>query len=140
MKLKIELVPMSAWFQNYRNKYPDKWKAQKQACYKAAGYRCEICNGKGPQWPVEAHEVWEWDEIHHIQKLIRLIALCPDCHEVKHFGLASSRGRSQEAMEHLMKVNRWDELTARQHIHYAFKQWQKRSRITWALDCSVLEE
>ena len=39
------------------------------------------------------HEVWDYDDARRVQRLVRLIALCPACHEVKHLGLAAKRGR-----------------------------------------------
>ena len=56
-----------------------------------AGDRCEICGARGRRWPVECHETWDYDDDRKIQRLQRLVALCPACHEVKHAGLASKR-------------------------------------------------
>jgi len=58
---------------------------------KKAENLCETCGGCGPQYPVECHEIWNYDDTRLIQKLDGLIALCPDCHEVKHIGLAGAR-------------------------------------------------
>ena len=59
MKLTIELVPQTAWYSNVRsNVTKSEWDVLRKACYKAAGYKCEVCSGKGPKHPVECHEMW----------------------------------------------------------------------------------
>lgn len=136
MKLKIELVPSSTWFTNLRSLLPRSvWDKYRKECYKNANYRCEICGGKGSKWPVECHEIWEYDDINHIQTLKGLIALCPACHEVKHFGLATIRGRDRIALSHLMKVNNIDRQEAINHIHEASQLHQERSR--WEYDIII---
>lgn len=49
----------------------------------------KVCGGRGEKWPVECHEMWQYDDKNHVQKLAGLIALCPDYHKVKHIGYAS---------------------------------------------------
>jgi hypothetical protein len=51
--------------------------------------------------------VWVYDHEAKIQRLERLVALCPACHEVKHAGLASKRGRLEAVIDHLADVNGW---------------------------------
>jgi hypothetical protein len=137
MKLEIELIPSSSFFSNVRSEVTqEKWDELRKDCYKKAFYKCEICGGKGNKWPVECHEVWEYKW--PVQKLIRLIALCPDCHMVKHFGLATLKGNRKRALNHLMKVNQWSENQAEKHITKAFKEWEKRSQKEWALDLSAI--
>src|ERR1044071_5919999 len=99
MKLTIELVPKTCWCSNLRDHLSkEEWDVVKKYTSKNAGYICEICSGKGDKWPVECHEIWLYDDKRKIQTLERTIALCPSCHEVKHFGLASINGRSEQAL------------------------------------------
>ncbi len=140
IKLTIELVPSSCWYSNVRSQVtPTEWDRLKRIASDAAGGRCEICKGRGPKWPVECHEVWDYNDKTLVQKLVRMTALCPACHEVKHIGLAGKRGRMQEATEHLMKVNEWDERTAQKYISKSFEIWARRSEEEWTLDISYLE-
>ena len=140
-RLTIELVPSTCFCKNVRSQVdPARWDRIRMAVYAAAGSKCEICGGRGTAHPVECHEVWEYDEVNYIQKLVRLIALCPACHEVKHFGLAQINGRATEALTHLCQVNGWSRDKARQHAIDAFKEWEDRSRHKWALDLSYLGE
>jgi nitrate/TMAO reductase-like tetraheme cytochrome c subunit len=94
----------------------------------------------GPKHPVECHEIWEYDDEKLIQKLVGMIALCPDCHMVKHIGLARLQGRSEKALKHLMKVNSLKKKDAQKYIADAFRTWADRSEKKWALDISCLKK
>jgi len=139
--LTIELVPESCWYSIVRsNVCKSEWDKLRKATYQAANYRCEICGGTGSKHPVECHEVWHYDDEHHIQKLERMIALCPACHEVKHMGLANVRGRGEIAREHLKKVNGWSMKQTNDYVRQCFQVWQERSQYEWKLDISYLKQ
>lgn len=139
--LTIELVPRTCWFKNVRSEVSaEDWNKLKKMTAQAAGNRCEICGGRGPRWPVEAHEVWHYDDRDHVQKLAGLVALCPDCHSVKHMGLTISRGREEQALRHLARVNGWSVEDARLYVEVAFEVWSQRSNHDWTLDISWLEQ
>ena len=53
---------------------------------------------------MEAHERWSYDEITYTQKLVRIIALCQQCHQTTHIGLAQIKGNGHEAKQHLKKI------------------------------------
>lgn len=138
-KLTVELVPSSCWYTNVRSNISKaEWDSLRRKIYKRAGYVCEICGGHGDHWPVECHEVWHFDEKNKVQKLIKLIALCPKCHHVKHFGLSQIHGREQEAYNHLSAVNGWTSSQAKKYIASCFEVWEKRSLIDWTLDITHL--
>ena len=133
-KLTIELIPRTSWFTNLRSIVSkNDWDIIRRKCYKNAGYKCEICSGKGNDWPVECHEVWKYDDIKHIQKLIRVIALCPNCHQVKHIGLAQIRGKLDEAMKHFCKINKIDDDEAIKRVNIAFEKYRERSSHEWKI-------
>ncbi len=138
--LEIELVPSTVWYSNLRSELTKaQWDHLRKNCYQQAGHVCEVCGGKGPKWPVECHEIWEFCDQHKTQTLQGLIALCPSCHEVKHMGLAGKRGRGNIARAHLAKVNGWTSAQSQDHIRKAFQVWEKRSRHDWELDISWVE-
>lgn len=140
VSLSVELVPSSCWFSNLRSSLTeDQWKDFKKLTYLRASYRCEICGGKGAQWPVEAHEVWQYDDNTNVQKLISLVALCPQCHQVKHFGFANMQGQGKEALRHLANINRWTEVQASAYVDEQFEIWSARSEKHWTTDLSALE-
>ncbi len=141
MKLTIELVPSTSWFSNLRSLLSAaEWDKIRKGCYKHANYKCEVCTEVGPAHQVECHETWEYDEKTGIQKLVGLIALCPNCHETKHIGLAGIKGRRNEAVAHFCKVNNCSTPDAEKYIEDAFSIWKKRSQQEWSLDISLLEE
>jgi hypothetical protein len=140
MLLTLDLVPSTTWYDNLRSRLrPAEWNRLRKATYAAAGNRCEVCGGRGRKWPVECHEIWQYDEDTRVQRLVGLVALCPACHEVKHFGRAQSVGRGDDAIAHLMRVNRWTEDQALDHIEDSFGVWQRRSMMSWTLDLSWLD-
>ena len=137
MLLEIELIPKTSFFNNVRSLVSEsEWDSIRMNCYKAAKFKCEICDGVGPKWPVECHEAWEYKK--GTQRLIRLIALCPSCHEVKHLGLARFKGRYEEAIKHLQKVNKISYREAIEAEDDAFSTWRRRNKTNWKLDISFL--
>lgn len=143
--LTIELVPSTSWGDNLRSRLTKaQWDKLRRKCYQMAGYRCEICGdvglNQGVNWPVECHEVWHYDDEKHVQKLVRLISLCPNCHLSKHIGFAQLKGKEDAAYFHMQKVNGWTKAQVLAHIRESFNVWQKRSEHPWDLDLSVLAD
>lgn len=140
-KLTIELVPGTQWGINLRSRLPkESWDFLRRKTYLKAGFRCEVCNGVGPKWPVECHEIWGYNDEENIQTLKGLIALCPLCHQVKHMGRSIHVGKAEETIQQLMDVNGWCDETAETYIINAFKVWEKRSRYNWQIDLSWLDQ
>lgn len=138
-KLTVELVPRTCWGRNlYSLADRGTWDRIRRHTYRQADHRCEICGGVGLQHRVECHEVWRYDDMTHTQILVRMIALCPACHEVKHMGRAGNRGRGKNARAHLAEVNGWSNEQVLAHVAEAFATWRRRSELTWRLDLSGL--
>lgn len=139
--LTIELVPQTCWFSNVRD-HVDKltWDRLRRQTYRKANYGCQVCGGRGPQWPVECHEIWHYDDANHIQKLMGLIALCPHCHEVKHIGLAEINGKRERAEAHLARVNKWTQAQTNEYLAKVWAVWAERSQHQWQLDLTLLEQ
>jgi len=141
LKLTIGLVPKSSWLNNVRAIVTDKqWDTIRSSVYSKAYYMCEICGEVGPNHPVECHEIWSYDDKSLIQKLEGMISLCPNCHMVKHIGLAQIQGKFNKALKHFMHVNGLDKDKAVKLIDDSFKIWEKRSKKKWILDLSHLSE
>lgn len=143
MRLEIELIPESSWYDNARSQLPRaEWDRLRKMCYRRADYRCEICGERGVDQgfghALECHEVWEFDEQDCVQRLIRLIALCPMCHKCKHPGKAHIDGFYEKVLKHLQKVNKIRENEALGMIEEAFTVWRNRSRKKWRVDVSAL--
>lgn len=140
LRLEISLIPRTAWFNNLRSYLTkSQWDVVRKKCYAQAGYRCEICGGKGTKHPVECHEKWKFED--GKIELVGLIALCPSCHECHHIGLAGIRGRGEIALRHFMKVNEVSRAVAEEYVREAFALYHERSkREVWELDTKYLQE
>ena len=143
-RLTVELVPSGQWYVNLRSILSKSdWDYVRRRAYKKAGYRCEICGGKGPRHPVECHEIWRYEEHPSgrkgVQILDGVVALCPSCHQVKHLGLAHVRGKREAALRHLCKINGWSRQDALYYVEAVFEQWHQRSTRTWTQDLSWVE-
>ena len=141
MKLTLDLVPSSSWFNNVRAVVtPKQWNTIRAKVSAKAYDTCEICGGVGPKHPVECHEIWEYDKEFMTQKLTGMIALCPDCHATKHFGLSEMQGKRAKVLKHFMKVNRVTKDEAEKYISEQFLLWAWRSKRKWTLDISILKD
>jgi hypothetical protein len=139
--LTIELVPSSTWYNNVRSAVtPAEWDKIRRQVYRQANNKCEICGGKGPKWPVECHEVWEYDDEANTQTLVKMIALCPNCHAVKHIGRTSVSGDLEAAIKHLCTVNGWSRNEAKMYIEASFEVWAMRSNKEWTVNIQALND
>ncbi len=140
-RLTVELLPSSTWGSNLRSALRvSHWDKLRRGAYAAANYRCEICGGVGHQYRVACHERWEFDDAQSCQRLVGLIALCPACHDVKHFGRANENGRGPDATLHLCEVNDWSIGDANRYLELHFALWKLRTRKEWCLDLTWLAQ
>lgn len=138
-KLVVELVPKSCFFSNLRSNLKKKdWEKLRQLTIHNADDRCEICGSTGRGSSLECHEIWEYDDEIHLQRLIGLIALCKSCHQAKHMALARHMGWESAAERHLMRINSWDRKTLDRYLVEAFEVFESRSLESWRLDISWL--
>jgi hypothetical protein len=145
LKLTIELVPETCWYSNVRSNVSRSiWDKIRLKSYSHANNKCEICNdtgkNQGYRHNVECHEIWEYDDINKNQTLINLISLCPNCHIVKHPGLAGLNGKSHIVMNQLMKVNSISRTEANNVLNEAFKKFEERSKFKWNLDITYIDK
>jgi len=117
-----------------------EWDRLRKRVYREAFDRCRICGDQGPRHPVECHEEWAYDEESQVQHLTALVALCPDCHSVKHYGRALAEHFAADAFRHLCHVNRWTPALADGYLEDVFRLWELRSRLAWTLDVACLAE
>lgn len=131
-KLEINLVPADLHFVNLRAYYTkNEWDIIRKKVYDRAHHKCEICGGIGKTHKVEAHEEWSYDPETRLATLERLTALCPSCHEVKHFGFAVVSGHEDRALAHLCKINNLSVEEAEEQVQAAFAKWDERNEIHW---------
>ncbi len=142
-KLTIELIPSTCHYSNVRTTVkPTEWNKIRFISYAAADNMCEICKdtgkNQGYKHNVECHEIWEYDDVNHIQRLAGLISLCPTCHQVKHIGRAIAIGKEKQAHAQLRKVNGWTQEQIDEHIEQSFIIYKERSQHEWTLDLGIL--
>lgn len=147
-RLAVEIIPTSLHGQNPRTHFGREWwDATRKAAY-AAGYRCEICGGRGPDHPVELHERYSYDERARppVQRITGLIVLCPACHDVKHLYRTSAvaaenhdPGILDDALRHLREVNGWTEEQLKRYLGHVRRLYERREALgPWTADYSAL--
>jgi hypothetical protein len=144
-KLTIELVPKTAWYTNVRAVLSKKeWNDLARVCYNLAGNVCEICGdvgtNQGQNHKVECHEIWDYNDETHVQKLTGFISLCPRCHKVKHAGLAISQKQAPLVIDQLIKVNQYSVDDAMTDILNAFELHKQRSMHKWTTIMDYVNE
>lgn len=144
-KLTVELIPSTCFNSNVRTTVkPKEWDKIRRISYEKANDKCEICNdigkNQGYKHNVECHEIWEYDDQNHVQKLIGLISLCPICHQVKHIGRAIAIGKQIICFQQLSKINKWTQEQVTEHVKSSFELQKARSKHEWLLDLSILNK
>ena len=135
--INVELIPQTMWRVNLRSELLHKWNEIRKNVYKNADYKCEICGSKGDKHPVEAHELWSYDDDQKMMVLDKVIALCPMCHSCYHLGFASVQGKVDNALKHLQKINGFkDEKQMERYGNFVWETCRRRSKFNWRLDIS----
>jgi len=143
MKLTIELVPSTSHYKNLRKMMKrSRWDKLRKEVYAEFGHKCGICGSYGR---LNCHEIWEYDDQQHIQKLSGLIALCPMCHHIKHLGLAAiliQKGHldGDALNNHFLKVNECGLDDYVEHTANAALQHRERSQYEWTIDLGDYEK
>lgn len=138
LRLTIELVPATCWYANLRDVLSQAaWDHVRQAVYAASDNRCAVCGARPRQ--LHCHEVWDYDDATHVQRLAGFLALCRMCHHVKHIGHAgilASQGKLdlERVIAHFCRVNHCDRATYQEHYRSALATWKERSRYDWVTD------
>jgi hypothetical protein len=141
-ELFVDLIPSTCWFTNVRYCiHPRDWDRVRNFVYERVNYTCECCgiHTKTHNIQLDAHERWLYDNATHTQKLIRLVALCYDCHQTTHIGLAGIKGKRYEAMKHLQTIRKFTEEECSKHVEEAYEIWRDRCKFEWILDISLIE-
>jgi hypothetical protein len=121
----------------------DAWNSIRNDIIKENGRKCQICGET--EGTMNLHEIWEYDDAEHIQKLKGFILLCRMCHHVKHIGLAGILAHEgkldyNEAIKHFCKVNNCSKKNFKKQVDNAFETWEERSKHQWKQDFGIYEE
>ena len=132
-----ELIPYQMHYKNVRAVLSSSdWQTIAKMSYRDSKYHCDICKAKGK---LECHEIWQFDDSNLVQKLIGLTTLCPDCHRVKHIGLAKKMGWYNDTLKHMAKVNGISKSRAQKYVSYAEMEVKKRKAV-YDLDLTYLNK
>lgn len=143
LKLTSELVPATAWRKNLRtNVTRSLWDKIRYDSYQRSGNKCGICGAEGQ---LQCHEIWDYDDENHVQKLSGFIALCRDCHQVKHIGrsgILAMDGKLDfdHLIDHFCKVNNCSKKIFDKHQKQVSEKWRQRSKYPWQCDFGEYEE
>lgn len=131
------MVPQPLWGRNLRSVLTRKdWDTVRKAAYRKFDYRCMVCGEQGPDWPVGAVHEWEYDDDVKRSTLKDVIALCPGCNAIHHWGHTSVEGDAEAAFKRMMRLNRWTWSEAHQAIKSASNECDERSAHKWSIDYS----
>ena len=144
MKLTVELVPKTVWRDSLAKLLPRNiWNNIRNDIIDKNGKKCQICGET--EGIMSLHEIWNYDDVNHVQKLDGFILLCSMCHHVKHIGLAGILARQgklnyNEVIKHFCKVNYCSVKEFVEHVDNAFRIWRERSQHSWRQDFGRYEE
>ena len=137
-KLRIELVPKTAHYANFRNAVSRSvWEKIAKETKERQRNRCGICGDQGHR--LYCHEVWEYDDSNFIYTLVGFISLCGYCHSVKHMGLTKMRSEQglvdlEAVIDHFCKVNGCSKAKYQEHERISFLEYHARSQYEWKPD------
>lgn len=138
LKLTIELVPLTAWGQNLRDRVTrSTWDTIRQDALAAQNHRCGICDAS--EGRMNCHEIWRYEDDTHRMVLTGVVMLCDLCHSVKHFGRTQVKARQgvlalEPVIEHFLRVNGCGRRVLAEHLAWARAVWHQRNEYGWALD------
>ncbi|MGF6534948.1 hypothetical protein P3T20_005762 [Paraburkholderia sp. GAS206C] len=140
-------IPETSWGSSLSNllTWPC-WNRLRQSAFVETGHRCLLCGTAGK---LDCHEIWKYYEptkggkIHRgalcgVQRLVKLIPVCADCHETFHLGLAGIRGRLNIAVERVAALYRLSDDEREAYFAMVKEDWYRRNEFSWALDVSVV--
>lgn len=147
MKLTIELVPRTIWGSNLRKRISrTEWNNIRKQSYKDSNYKCCICKKDcKEEEQLQCHELWDYNDKNHIQTLKGFIALCSNCHFIKHIGLAtkfSIEGKlnMSKLEKHFCKVNKVDMSFFKDYLKKIDEQYELRSEHEWVTNLGKWNE
>ncbi|KUY63384.1 hypothetical protein WI25_28690 [Burkholderia cepacia] len=143
-----DLIPESSFGASLYNLLTDRsWDALRLPLIEANHHVCQLCGIQ--RHSLDVHEIWDYEfppdeEIERVerlgevlfgtQRLAGLMSVCDECHLCFHLGFANSRGRLDEALDRLRRLNFWDPEDVEAYWQEVGDRWEKASRIYWMLD------
>lgn len=148
VRLRADVLPTSAWGSNLRGILSGSaWERLRKPVIEAAGLRCQICGAKPRTRAPDCHEQWAFElrpahdaSLIPVQRLVRLVALCPGCHAVQHIGLAGLRDQMEQVRARLARLNHWDSGAVSADLRRAGQRFELLEQVPWDLDLRALSD
>lgn len=144
--IRADLLPPSTHGSNLRGILDSRdWDRLRIPVCERANNACAICGAatmrSGRPSRPDCHEKWVFERVGRfpVQRLEQLVALCPGCHEVQHSGRARVRGREQNVLNRLMRLNHWTQEQADADLERAVRRARALAAFSWNLDLTALE-
>lgn len=139
MKLGLHLIPQTCFRSNLRNHLGQrKWSIFSRKIRRENNFTCKYCGfveDRKTKKYTHLHEIWEFDDKNKIQRLIGFECICPDCHNVHHWGYSEYRGLNLKyLLDHACTINSCSSSEFKEHIAKERKLWEERSSHEWTLD------
>lgn len=139
MKLGLHIIPSSSFGANLRNQMSAReWSKLSRKVRGENNFTCQQCGSqedRSRRWYTHLHEIWEFDDKKHIQKLVGFECLCPDCHHIRHWMFSEYKQLDLDYLiDHACRVNKCMSWEFEQHILEEKKLWEERSLVEWTLD------
>ncbi len=138
MKLELHLVPESSFASNLRKQLGARWSALSRRIRGEHDWKCQLCGWKENRPSslfTHLHEVWEYNDDTHVQKLTGFECVCPDCHAVHHWGRSQISRKDMDVLtKHACRVNNCTEAEWDKHVEEASALWNTRSGHQWKIE------
>lgn len=120
MKLKFQFIP--------KNSIVDVLEEQeKETIILNANCQCQICKAK--TCDLDAQEIWEYNYLTEVQKLITVKAVCKECKDVINVQQSISEGKLNDIFNHLIKVNNISNLEGMILHNNLFDSFQSNNKV-----------
>ena len=134
------MIPSPLWAINTHTLMPQsQWDQIRRQAYDDCSHQCGICGGKGK---LEPHTRWEYDDANLVQRLLGFMALCLQCHGIKHLGrsgIICTPEQMENLVIHFMTVNQCTEEEFKELEEKAFAEFERRSQHkNWKRDLGTI--
>lgn len=138
----VDLVPKPSWGKKVSTILGEReWRNIRKRELDRARNRCEICGHEGEQRELICHEVWEYDDTKHAQRLRGYKVVCRGCNLIYHLGYAASNELANEAIEHFSKLTGLRFQEARKLLNSKYRElvqiYKERSKHDWKIDVNL---
>jgi hypothetical protein len=147
-----DLIPGTSWGSSLANMLTKaSWDALRHPLIARNNNVCELCGTKHPT--LDVHEIWSYDfpdeelpdpesdeVLFGTQRLDGLMAICKECHECFHLGLAIKNGRQQVVFQRLAYLNQWSMKEVEDYFDVIYERHLMLGKVHWILDLRSVAE